>query len=274
LIQLAATPSRPLAARVWTDDVTAADLVRRLVGGHGGRPDLLDKASLDRLAVDAPHALGRWIGPDESVTVGDLLDELAQSIGAAWGGHPKRRKVVMHVLPDPTTAVPDWIVRDPQIFRIEASVQPPPPASVTLQGMRNAVVLTADQVAGVVARHTAWAAHLARPHVDQRASDDVAVGSENPAARDDPPILTWHTTRAGLAAETERRLQLLQGDDVVGGREVLLIDVVDDVLGLDWATAVVELQSVRHVTTARSKRFVLLSVEVDGRPRVPAVLWG
>lgn len=181
---------------------TVAGLIRRLVTTRSSsqEPFEIDTPSFVAFDAASPDSVGLWIR--EGAVIADVLDALADSLGAHYGFDRAGRLTIGRVgQPDM-----DGVARydESQILEIERLALARPVWRHTVEYRRYWQTLDAAAIAGAVSEEAR--ADLAEP-VRVEAASDPAIRSRHPLA-DEAVITTLLIEESSAAAEAERLLSI------------------------------------------------------------------
>lgn len=262
-IELGALPTLPLTVRVRGDDHptngwarTVPDLLQRMLDLAGVA---YNEAAIDDLRL-AGYDLEAQVSIDDAVTYRQVIDQLAQSIGATWGtdseGLPEFR-----LLRKPDPAFPSVVSLDrSNVFQLRKVAQVASPAFLALRYARNAFVLSLDQVAGTVLDDespagVAWRSFLTQewrtiPH-------PLALAGE---------VLELDTNLT--TADAAGRITAELADFYGSGYQIFAAEVPLDAWSLPLHSGHVTVKNPRFVVLASPAVGLILSVGVEGRRSV------
>jgi hypothetical protein len=249
-------------------DRTAAQLVRRLLLGPVGlTPDQLVESDFTALDAAQPAQCGVYL--TEVTPVQDVLDRLAQSVGAWWGtdvdGRFRLRRLEAPTEEPVLTFEAGDLVRLARLPLAEAGGGIPA-SRITVRAVRNHTVQTSG-LAGVVG--AARRARVAQPYQDAIADDD-SVRTMHPLA----PQRTVETALACLADAQAEAARLLTLYGVPRDRYEARVVLDQTVLAALDLGVVVALRYPRYGLDT-GQRFRVLGYQLDPVTQVADLtLWG
>lgn len=280
LIRLGGAPDGQITVDFHGDDdgsspggfvETAGTIIRRIVTSYLDTvnltdPDDLDTASFSALETDQPAPIGFWSGPDSTLTVGQVLDQIMASIGG-WWFFTNQGLLSLGILTAPSGTAAETISRDDILLTPPLRVSSGVPSWRRYVGyQRNWAPQDPGGLAGSV---SAGDRQLYGDEYRFAISTSSGVLAQHRGARD---VVTRGLFALEADATTEvGRLQTLHGTlrrliAVALRRE----DPFDAPLG-----EVVEIQGFNRLTLSSSKKFICVGAAVDlARDEVTWFLWG